>query len=254
MAKKVTKVTGSGNNNALSGASPLESKLVFKCKTPKQKELTKTIQEKEITFITGPAGTGKSYVSIATALGMLKEPGSPFKKIVLIYPVEIDKTESIGFLKGTLEEKLEPYYEADFYTMEKIFNASGIDGKGAVAKLVAAGQIEIKSAGFLRGSTLDDSIVIVSEAQNFTKSTFLKILTRIGSSKYIFNADENQLDADSIKTKSREAGLRYAIDKLSGLDEIGTVEFTISDVVRNPLISKILACWDPELYEEKKQE
>lgn len=222
----------------------LNFRLNVKCKTPKQKELLKNINEKEITFITGCAGTGKSFISLYAAANLLKEDNE-YKKLILIYPVEIAEGEDIGFLKGTLEEKLSPWAEPDLYTLEKIFNASGKNGKEIVRKLLETGMIEIKTASFLRGCTLDNSIVVVSESQNFGKDTFLKILTRIGTnSKYIFNGDEAQEDSVSIKKGKKVRGLRYAIDRLKSIKEVGIVEFGIDDIVRNPLISKILNSWD----------
>lgn len=224
-------------------------KIKAACKNQKQKELVKAIYDHEITFTTGISGSGKSFVSLMTALKLLKDPETPYKRIVLIYPVELCSEENLGFLKGTLEEKLEPYSEVDLYTLEKIITESGQSGKEVIKKMREEGLIEIRTAAFLRGATLDDSIVIISEAQNFSKDTFLKILTRIGTnSKYIFNADEAQVDASTIKKGKVQGGLRYAIDKLTGLQEIGHVCFGSGDVVRNPVISKILKLWDPDRY------
>lgn len=152
-------------------------------------------------------------------------------------------------LRGDLQEKLAPYKEADFYTMEKIFNASGKNGKEIVQKLVDAGKIEVKGSQFLRGNNIDSSIVLISESQNFSRDTFLKILTRIGTnSKYIFNSDEMQLDSSSLKSGKNQKGLQYAVEKLSDMDEIGIVEFGLEDVVRNDLIPSILKRWLPEVY------
>jgi phosphate starvation-inducible PhoH-like protein len=225
---------------------PLAYRLNGTCKNEKQKELVRTILAKEITFITGPAGTGKSYVGLMTALKLLRDKDRGYQKIVLIYPVELCQEENLGYLKGTLEDKLEPYTETDLYTMEKIL---GKEGPEIVKRLREEGYIEVRTAAFLRGATIDNSIVVVSEAQNFGRETFLKILSRIGeNSKYIFNADEAQLDATSLKKGRQSSGLRYAIDRLTKLPEIGHIEFGLGDVVRNPLISKILELWDPERY------
>lgn len=139
--------------------------------------------------------------------------------------------------------------------MEKIFNASGKNGKEVVQKLVDAGKIEVKSSQFLRGNNIDNAIVIVSEAQNFGRDTFLKILTRIGTnSKYIFNSDEMQLDSSSLKSGKNQKGLQYAVEKLSDMDEIGIVEFGLEDVVRNDLIPGILKRWLPEVYGDLDEE
>ena len=226
---------------------PLNFKLTnATCKNEVQRELVRCIMKHEITFITGPAGTGKSYVGLMTALKLLKDRDNPYKKIILIYPVELNQEENLGYLKGTLEDKLEPYTEVDLYTMEKII---GPDGPEVLNRLKQEGLLEVRTAAFLRGATLDNSIVVISEAQNFSKETFLKILSRIGTdSKYIFNADEAQLDATSIKKGRNIGGLRYAIEKLRELPEIGVLEFSLSDVVRNPIIGKILKLWDPDRY------
>lgn len=158
-------------------------------------------------------------------------------------------------LRGDLQEKLAPYKEADFYTMEKIFNASGKNGKEIVQKLVDAGKIEVKGSQFLRGNNIDSSIVLISESQNFSRDTFLKILTRIGTnSKYIFNSDEMQLDSSSLKSGKNQKGLQYAVEKLSDMDEIGIVEFGLEDVVRNDLIPSILKRWLPKVYGDLDEE
>lgn len=139
--------------------------------------------------------------------------------------------------------------------MEKIFNASGKNGKEVVQKLADAGKIEVKSSQFLRGNNIDNAIVIVSEAQNFGRDTFLKILTRIGTnSRYIFNSDELQLDSISLKSGKNQKGLQYAIEKLSDMDEIGIVEFGLEDIVRNDLIPGILKRWLPEVYGDLDEE
>lgn len=139
--------------------------------------------------------------------------------------------------------------------MEKIFNASGKNGKEIVQKLVDAGKIEVKGSQFLRGNNIDSSIVLISESQNFSRDTFLKILTRIGTnSKYIFNSDEMQLDSSSLKSGKNQKGLQYAVEKLSDMDEIGIVEFGLEDVVRNDLIPSILKRWLPEVYGDLDEE
>ena len=129
------------------------------------------------------------------------------------------------------------------------------NGKEIVQKLVDAGKIEVKGSQFLRGNNIDSSIVLISESQNFSRDTFLKILTRIGTnSKYIFNSDEMQLDSSSLKSGKNQKGLQYAVEKLSDMDEIGIVEFGLEDVVRNDLIPSILKRWLPEVYGDLDEE
>ena len=113
------------------------------------------------------------------------------------------------------------------------------------------GIIEIHPTLWLRGLTIDNAIVIISECQNLGKDNLLKAITRIGeNTKIIVNGDQYQISAKGIKRGKRISGLQYAIDHLKELDEIGVIEFEIGDIIRNPLISKILACWDPEVYDE----
>ena len=212
--------------------SILKFKIKSVCKNSKQKELVKCIQDHEISFALGISGSGKSFVSLMTALRLLKDPENPYQKIVLVYPVELNSEENLGFLKGTLKEKLEPYSEVDLYTIEKIINESGQNGKEVTRKLRETGQIEIRTAAFLRGATLDNSIVIISEAQT--------------DSKYIFNADEDQVDATSIKKGRAIPGLQWATKRLAELPEVGICRFGPGDVVRNPVIEKIIALWKEE--------
>lgn len=236
--------------------NPLNFKINFKSKTKRQKDAYNSILNKEISFIWGCCATGKSFVSIAAALQLLKDKNSNgYEKIIFIYPVEISKEESIGYLKGSTAEKIQPYTEADIYTMEKIITSSGKDGKEIVKKLIDLGMIEFRPSSFLRGATIDHSIVLVSECQNFTKEAFLKILTRIGTgSKYVFSGDTIQLDAQSIRSGKRVMGLQYAMEKLSDLTEFGFVEMGLEDIVRNDIIVKILKRWQPEIYGDLNEE
>ena len=229
--------------------SPINFSLsAIKCKNAKQKTLFKTIKDKVITFITGPAGTGKSYISIYTALELLKK-GDGIQKLIFIYPTEEDDGEALGFMPGDESEKLMPWARADLYTMEKIFDSCGKKGKEIVQSFLAQGIIEIHPTLWLRGLTIDNSIVIISECQNLGKDNLLKAITRIGeNTKMIINGDQYQISAKGIKRGKRVSGLQYAIDHLNSLEEIGVVEFDVSDIIRNPLISKILVNWDPEVY------
>lgn len=233
----------------------LNFNIKFKCKTKKQKEALTNILTKEISFLCGIVGSGKSYVSCYAALQLLKDSGNKYKKILFIYPVEVSKEESIGYLKGSEQDKIQPYTEADIYTMEKIINECGKDGKEIIRQLINSGQIEFKSSTFLRGATIDNSIVLISECQNFSKHALLKILTRIGTdSKYIFSGDLMQLDAQSIKNGKNEMGIKYAMDVLKDLPEFGFTEMGLEDVVRNDIIVKILKRWLPETYGNLNEE
>lgn len=218
-------------------------KVVLKCKNSKQKELVKAIKNNEITFCTGAAGTGKSYVTLATALDLLQKDNK-FEKIVLLCNT-VQSDLEVGFLKGTLEDKLAPFAFPHLYTMSKILTKENQNGKELVKQLQKEGKIEIMSVSFLRGLTIDNSIVIIEEAQNLPKSSFKTILTRIGdNSKYIFDGDLEQIDNKELKKSKDICGLKHAIEKLTDVDGVGIVEFNKDEIVRNPIITKILDVWE----------
>lgn len=221
----------------------LNYKVNLKCKNQSQKKLHNLINEKEITFCAGSAGTGKSYVALATALELLKND-NPYRKLIIVVPT-IQSDIEIGFLKGDLQTKLQPYTQAHLYTMEKILSQSNSFGKSILDELQKQGFIEFICVSFLRGMTIDNSVVVVEESQNLPKSAFKTLLTRIGeNSKYIFDGDLDQIDNKEIKKSQSECGLKYAMEKLEGLNEVGIINFTKEDTVRNPIISKILDCWN----------
>lgn len=230
------------NNAYINCSKALNFKINLKCKNKSQKELHTLIKNNEITFCAGAAGTGKSYVALATALELLKGDNG-FKKIIIVVPT-VQSDLEIGFLKGTIEDKIMPYAQAHLYTLEKILNNNGNNGKEVVKELLKCNLIEIMCVSFLRGLTIDNSIVIIEESQNLPKSAFKTLLTRIGDySKYIFDGDLDQIDNKDIKKSKNECGLKYAINTLNDMDEIGVMEFTKNDIVRNPIITKILDKW-----------
>lgn len=232
-----------GDTNYGNCSKALDYKINLKCKNKKQKEYHKLIKEKEVVFCSGEPGSGKSYVALATALELLKSDNN-YKKLVIVVPI-VQAESEVGFLKGTLEEKLAPYTECHIYNMEKILTSSGNNGKEVVRNLIKCGLIEFRCVSFMRGCTISDSILFVSEGQNLSKSAFKTILTRIGeNSKYIFDGDISQIDERDIKKGKVECGLKYAVDKLKDLEDVGTIEFGREDIVRNPIITKILDNWD----------
>lgn len=233
-----------GNTNSYVNCSKaLDYKVNLKCKNEKQKQYHKLIKEKEVTCCAGSAGTGKSYIALATALELLKGDNS-FKKIMIVVPT-IQSDIEVGFLKGSLEEKIMPHAQAHLYTLEKILNNSGNVGKLALKTLIDCGLIEFKCVSFMRGMTIDNTIVIIEEAQNLPKSALKTLLSRIGdNSKYIISGDYEQVDNKPLKQNVNLCGLKYVIDTYTEMDEIGTIEFTKNEIVRNPLITKILDKWE----------
>lgn len=229
----------------------LNFKINFKCKTKHQKEFLKAVYKNDINFISGAPGSGKSICSLFVALDLLKNGATNgYQRIVLVYPVAVNDQENVGFLAGTLQQKLQPFQEPDFYNLAKIINeGSDKNGEEIVKKLVEAGKLEVRSSSFLRGANLDYSLIIVAEAQNFSKESLLKILTRIGTnSKIILNYDIYQLDNSKIKSGRSMSGVQYAKKVLSGMKGISFTEFGLEDVVRNDVIPELLKRWIPDVY------
>lgn len=217
-------------NNSKNRLPEKQTNLVneFYPKNDKQQELINLIKNKEITIVSGPSGTGKTYVTLATALSLL---GDVYKKIILVKSVTTIPGEEIGFLKGDMEQKMEPF------VMSYMWNIDKICGQESSTSLLNKGLIEILPLAYIRGLSIDNSIVIADEIQNIDAHTFKSIITRIGDdSKYIFLGDIEQVD----RRKKQESCLQQILDIFSEDKLVGTLVFTDEDCVRNPIIPKIL--------------
>jgi phosphate starvation-inducible PhoH-like protein len=207
-------------------------------KKPKEKFLTENqrkyyeiLKHNQITICTGPAGVGKSYVAMNAALSLLFDPENNYEKIIIVRPA-VEAEEKLGSLPGNVEEKLDPYIFPSYYLMNKII------GKDAREKLKELDFIEVFALAYMRGMNIDNSILIFEEAQNSTPNQMKLLLTRIGyNSKFFISGDLEQTDRYKDK---KQTGLWDAIQKLKNVSEFGVLEFGMDDVVRNPLISKIL--------------
>ena len=200
----------------------------FRAKTKKQQELISAIENKEVVIATGEAGVGKTYVALATALGLL---GEKYKKIIIAKSVTTLPGEELGFLKGDLHTKMEPFIMSFAWNIDKIC------GEGSAKALMDKKLIEVLPLAYIRGLSIDNAIVCVDEAQNLSKHTFKTIMTRIGTdSKYIFLGDIEQID----RKKKDESCLETVMDIFRDSDIIKTIEFTNEDCVRNPIIPEIL--------------
>lgn len=200
----------------------------FYARTKNQQIFINLIKTKEVVIASGTSGVGKTYVALATALSLLNEG---FKKIILIKSVTTIPGEEIGFIPGGFEEKMEPFLMSYSWNIDKLC------GKDAFKDFMDKGLIEIMPIAYIRGLSIDDSIVIIDEAQNINKHTFKTIVTRIGhNSKYIFLGDIEQVD----RKKDSESCLETVLDIFKEKDYIGTLEFEDEDCVRNPIIPKIL--------------
>jgi len=203
-----------------------------KCKTVNQKSLVNSIKENEVTICSGPAGTGKTYLACAEALKLIKRYAK-YKKIVIVKSVTTLKNEEIGFLKGGLREKMEPFMFSFVHNFEKLV------GQAITARLRELKTIEEMPIAYMRGINLDRSIIIIDEAQNISRENIRTIMTRLGrNSKMVFLGDERQQDSKGGN------GLTFLMDHFADIEEIGCVQFNKSDVVRNPLIAKIERVFD----------
>ncbi|MFC0212082.1 PhoH family protein [Paenibacillus chartarius] len=203
-------------------------------KTIGQKQYISTIRKKDIVFGIGPAGTGKTYLAVVLAVVALKE--GAVKRIVLTRPA-VEAGESLGFLPGDLQEKVDPYLRPLYDALNDML------GPEQVAKALERGLIEIAPLAYMRGRTLDDSFIILDEAQNTTPEQMKMFLTRLGfGSKMVITGDVTQIDLPRGKT----SGLIEAQRILSRIEEIGFVQFSETDVVRHSLVQKIIVAYNED--------
>ena len=202
-----------------------------------QKIFLNNITENEINFGIGPAGTGKTYLAVAAAVdALLKEK---VDRIILIGPA-VEAGEKLGFLPGDLSQKVDPYLRPLY---DALYEMLGIE---KTEKFLIRGIIEIAPLAYMRGRTLNNSFIIVDESQNTTKEQMKMILTRMGfGSNLVINGDLTQVDLP----KNIKSGLSHAIEVINGTDGIGFTTFESVDVVRHPLVKKIIDAY--KFYQEK---
>ena len=208
-------------------------------KTANQKRYVDAIEDHTITFGIGPAGTGKTYLAMAKAVSALQ--AKKVNRIVLTRPA-VEAGEHLGFLPGTLNEKIDPYLRPLFDALHDMIDIE------TIPRMMQSGIIEVAPLAFMRGRTLNDAFIILDEAQNTTPEQMKMFLTRLGfGSKMVITGDVTQIDLPN----GQHSGLRVVRDILKGIDDIAFLELTAEDVVRHRLIGDIVKAYDK--FDEAKQ-
>ena len=204
-------------------------------KNPAQKRFYETISDKDITFCIGPAGVGKTYLSVHRALRELGDKKSKIDGIVIVKPLVEAAGEKLGYLPGDIEEKTAPFMMSFYYNMEQII------GKQRLNILKESNTIQVIPLAFMRGITLANKFVILDEAQNATPEQIKMFVTRIGEhSKYIIAGDLEQSDIQKHKS-----GLEDAIKRFAGVHGVGLASFKEKDVVRHSMVKRLLKRYKP---------
>lgn len=201
-------------------------------KTLGQKYFVDQIMKHDLTFAIGPAGTGKTFLAVSLAVDALKK--GEVEKIILTRPA-VEAGENLGFLPGDLKEKVDPYLRPLYDALDAMLSSDRTE------RYIEKGVIEIAPLAYMRGRTLDNAVVILDEAQNTTKAQMLMFLSRLGrNSKMIITGDMTQIDL----LKNQESGLKIARDRLIHIKEIGFMNLTSADIVRHPLVIKIIDAFE----------
>ena len=207
-------------------------------RSEKQKNYVRALKESDVVISAGPAGTGKTFLAVAVALTMLLE--KKIERIILSRPA-VEAGERLGFLPGDMREKVDPYLRPLYDSLYDLLDFEKIQKK------IELGDIEIAPLAFMRGRTLKNSFAILDEAQNATDTQIKMFLTRIGeNSKIVINGDPSQIDLPN----KQSSGLERSKKILGHLNEISTIDFDYNDVVRHPLVSKIVKAYSSKSKDE----
>lgn len=209
----------------------IQGKTIY-AKTFNQKDYYRKIQDSDLVFGIGPAGTGKTYLAVIIGVALLKK--NLVRKIILTRPV-VEAGESLGFLPGDLKEKVDPYLRPLYDALHDVL------GVEQTEKMIERGVIEIAPLAYMRGRTLEDAYIILDEAQNTTKQQMKMFLTRLGfNSKMVITGDETQIDLPN----AVRSGLKHVQEILKGVNGIEFVYFQTVDVVRHTLVQKIIESYE----------
>ncbi len=213
-----------------------------KCKTVGQKEYVDAIKNNFITFGVGPAGTGKTYLAVGMAVSAFKS--KQVDKIILTRPA-VEAGEKLGFLPGDLREKVDPYLRPLYDALQEMFGVENY------TKLIERGVIEVAPLAYMRGRTLSSAFIILDEAQNTTKEQMKMFLTRMGEgSKVVVTGDVTQMDLP----EGKDSGLLDAVKVLEGVEGIAVQRLTAQDVVRHPLVMRIIRAYEKAEGQQTRKE
>jgi len=227
-------------NDSHAGADIVTRNVKLRCRGKNQQQYVKSIRDHDLSFGIGPAGTGKTYLAVACAVEALER--EQVRRLVLVRPA-VEAGERLGFLPGDLTQKVDPYLRPIY---DALYEFLGFD---RVAKLIDRNVIEVAPLAYMRGRTLNHSCVIMDEAQNTTVEQMKMFLTRIGfGSKAIVTGDVTQIDLPKHVT----SGLKHVQGVLDGVDGIGFCEFKARDVVRHPLVQRIVGAYNKAEGLDKK--
>jgi len=225
-----------------SGADIVTRNVKLRCRGKNQKQYVQSIRDHDLSFGIGPAGTGKTYLAVACAVEALER--EQVRRLVLVRPA-VEAGERLGFLPGDLTQKVDPYLRPIY---DALYEFLGFD---RVAKLIDRNVIEVAPLAYMRGRTLNHSCVIMDEAQNTTVEQMKMFLTRIGfGSKAIVTGDVTQIDLPKHVT----SGLKHVQGVLDGVEGIGFCEFKARDVVRHPLVQRIVGAYNKAEGLDKKSD
>ena len=241
MSKK--KNASSASTKVVETGVAIDYRVNLKCKNAKQKELVKSIHENDIIFVEGVFGVGKTFVINSVALEMLKEPNNGIDKIMCIVPTVEVGTMHLGRLPGDLSQKLENHCINEMDAFTKILKKSENPNPDLIIeKLIKEEKIVVRPISFLRGASIENSFICVSEAEEFTKEELFLIISRFESGKMVISGDP--LQASRNQVRNGNSGLLHAMEKLTDINGVGTVKFTEDDIVRNDILYDIYKKWN----------
>ncbi len=216
--------------------------LLIKARTPNQQRLVRAVYDHDMVFAIGPAGTGKTYTAVAMAVRALKN--KEVKRIILSRPA-VEAGEKLGFLPGDMRDKIDPYLQPLYDALQDMIPGAKLN------EFMERGVIQIAPLAFMRGRTLSDAVVILDEAQNTSIPQIKMFLTRLGiNGKMIVTGDLTQIDLPP----SQRSGLSDAVDRLQDTLGVAVIRFTEKDIVRHPLVGRIVQAYRKDLPQQETKE